>query len=170
LADHAQELQQARKLPLAPKARPLDLCAWDADTRYSLAENRRSPSIPNPPPQHPAAVCGIHRVIPIHHSDHCLPCATALQICLPPALMSAASQRRRAPLLSCYRTPAVRWEACSSRVSLLGSPSGRARAWSADCWLLTDCVEEYASLAKGRHFSIAAAPTRTSYSSVEVVT
>jgi hypothetical protein len=64
----------------------------------------------------------------------------------------------------------VRWEACSSRVSLLGSPSGRARAWSADCWLLTDCVEEYAGLAKGRHFSIAAAPTRTSYSSVEVVT
>jgi hypothetical protein len=135
LADHAQELQQARKLPLAPKARPLDLYAWDADSRYSLAQSRRSPSIPNPPP-YPAVVCGIHRVIPIHHSDHCLPCATALQICLPPALMSAASPRRRAPLLSCYRTPAVRWEACSSRVSLLGSPSGRARAWSADCWLL----------------------------------
>jgi hypothetical protein len=139
LADHAQELQQARKLPLAPEE--------------TVVRGMCSSSLVGPHPSRTLHHLSHHPYPP----DHCFPCATALQICLPPALMSAASQRR-APLLSCYRTPAVRWEALQ-QPSVFAGLTLRTR-------LLTDCVEEYASEpSRRRHFSIAAAPTRTSYSS-----
>jgi hypothetical protein len=91
LADHAQELQQARKLPLAPETVVRVGCAASLlarEEREREGESRRSPSIPNPP------LLLLYAASTASSPDHCFPCATALQICLPPALMSAASQRR----------------------------------------------------------------------------
>jgi len=67
LADHAQELQQARKLPLAPETTTVvrGMCS------SSLVS--RSPSIPNPPPSISSSIPPPRPLLPVRHSTSNLP-------------------------------------------------------------------------------------------------
>jgi hypothetical protein len=135
------------KLPASAREALAQSCAWDVQpvvTRQESLQAGATLPLTVPVGPHPSralhAAAILHPphvpIMSIHHSDHCLPCATSLQLCLPSALMSAASQRR-APLLSTCPAvtgrPLCAGKPCSSRLSLLGSPSGRARARSLEC-------------------------------------
>ena len=125
------------KLPASAREALAQSCAWDVQpvvTRQESLQAGATLPLTVPVGPHPSralhAAAILHPphvpIVSIHHSDHCLPSA----------LMSAASQRR-APLPSTCPAvtgrPLCAGKPCSSRLSLLGSPSGRARAWSLEC-------------------------------------
>lgn len=130
-----------------------------AAPRYSLLHTLGPHPSRSPPPQCTLLLYAASTSSSTPINDLCFPRATALQICFPPALMSAASQRTSptAKLLQDARralgSPAAAGCLCWAH------PQDGPGPGSADCWLLTVCVEEYASPgdAEGRHFSIAAA-------------
>ena len=183
--DHAQELQQAKKLP--------------ASARRRLARGMCSPSLlatRYSPPTRPHAYhyhcelsqSGPHRSRALHAAVAGLVgwyavCSSSCP-CIASVRLSTCATRQDTVGLDVGRFPATPASPTASLHALLlqdarcalGNPAAAEclagltlkdgpGPGSADCWLLTGIVEEYASPGEAVNFSIAAAPTRASYSS-----